>query len=49
MRIMQSAGQIKAYLIKAWKSFGWTDLRWAHLWIVSLCSWRCAPPALSVS
>src|SRR5882724_10756130 len=29
-------GQIKAYVVKAWKSFGWTDLRWAHLWIVSL-------------
>lgn len=26
---------IKAYLLKACRQFGWTDLRWAHLWIVA--------------
>jgi hypothetical protein len=28
--------QARSYVIRAFKSFGWTDLRWAHLWIVGM-------------
>jgi hypothetical protein len=28
--------QARSYVLRAFTSFGWTDLRWAHLWIASM-------------
>src|SRR5438270_626829 len=36
MAPMASFRQFKDYLVRAWRQFSWTDLRWSHLTIVGI-------------